>query len=207
MSHHRPRFDSHALSHKLRNRSPARWQLDGFRESAVLVPLVVPQSNPSGDPEVLFIVRTASLPTHAGQVAFPGGKRESTDPTLEHTALRESHEELGIAAERVTLLGPLDDMPTPMGFNITPVVGLLEGPLLLRPNVGEVADTFTVPLFDLPGLYREAGQAEWKGHRYTMHEFSHPKYRIWGATAAMTLQLLYFLDLVPHPGRAPDSIR
>ncbi|HNN52232.1 MAG TPA: hypothetical protein PKO07_14480, partial [Pseudomonadota bacterium] len=65
MSHHRPRFDSHALSHKLRNRSPARWQLDGFRESAVLVPLVVPQSNPSGDPEVLFIVRTASLPTHA----------------------------------------------------------------------------------------------------------------------------------------------
>jgi hypothetical protein len=98
-------------------------------------------------------------------------------------------------------------MPTPMGFNITPVVGLLEGPLLLKPNVGEVADTFTVPLFDLPGLYREAGQAEWKGHRYTMHEFSHPKYRIWGATAAMTLQLLYFLDLVPHPGRAPDSIR
>ncbi len=207
MTHHRPRFDRLALAQKLRNRTPERWLLDGFRESAVLVPLVIPKDSPHADPEVLFIVRTASLPTHAGQVAFPGGKREATDPSLEHTALRESHEELGLPAEQVSILGPLDDMPTPMGFNITPVVGLIEGPLALRPNQGEVADTFTVPLFDLPGRYRAAGKAEWKGHVYTMHEFSHPKYRIWGATAAMTLQLLYFLDLVDSPGRAPHSIR
>ena len=110
-------------------------------------------------------------------------------------------------ADHVELLGQLDDMPTPMGFNITPVVGLLHGPIQLSPNQGEVAATFTVPLYDLPGLYRAAGQAEWKGHLYTMHEFSHPTHRIWGATAAMTLQLLHLLGLVPFSGRAPAAIR
>jgi 8-oxo-dGTP pyrophosphatase MutT (NUDIX family) len=211
MSKPRPIFDAASLSQKLRERPRQRWEIEGFRESAVLLPLVLPSpdNEPSlhAEPEVLFIVRTASMPTHAGQVAFPGGKREVSDHSLDHTALRETQEELGILAEQVELLGQLDDMPTPMGFNITPVVGLVRGPLRLTPNQGEVADTFTVPLFELPRLYREAGKAEWKGHLYTMHEFSHPKYRIWGATAAMMLQLLFLLDLVPHPGRAPSALR
>ena len=198
-------FDAASLANKLRSRPRQRWELAGFRESAVLLPLIVPE--PGHNPELLFIVRTASLPTHAGQVAFPGGKREPSDHSLDHTALRESHEELGIVADHVELLGQLDDMPTPMGFNITPVVGLLHGPIQLSPNQGEVAATFTVPLYDLPGLYRAAGQAEWKGHLYTMHEFSHPTHRIWGATAAMTLQLLHLLGLVPFSGRAPAAIR
>lgn len=198
-------FDAAALAKKLRSRPRQRWQQDGFRESAVLVPLVMSADGHS--PDVLYIVRTASLPTHAGQVAFPGGKREPSDHTLDVTALRETHEELGIAAEHVELLGQLDDMPTPMGFNITPVVGLLQGPLQLSPNHGEVAATFTVPLYELPGRYREAGKAEWKGLVYTMHEFAHPTYRIWGATAAMTLQLLHLLGLMPFSGRAPSAIR
>jgi 8-oxo-dGTP pyrophosphatase MutT (NUDIX family) len=198
-------FDAAALAKKLRSRPRQRWQQDGYRESAVLVPLVLSAAGHS--PDVLYIVRTASLPTHAGQVAFPGGKREPSDHTLDVTALRETHEELGISAEHVELLGQLDDMPTPMGFNITPVVGLLQGPLTLSPNHGEVADTFTVPLYDLPGRYKEAGKAEWKGHVYTMHEFAHPTYRIWGATAAMTLQLLHLLGLMPFSGRAPSAIR
>jgi 8-oxo-dGTP pyrophosphatase MutT (NUDIX family) len=205
MSQPRPVFDASLLSQTLRSRTRQRWELAGFRESAVLVPLVIPA--PGHDPEVLFTVRTASLPTHAGQVAFPGGKREPSDLSLDHTALRESQEELGILAEQVELLGQLDDMPTPMGFNITPVVGLLRGPLSLVPHPGEVAATFTVPLFELPSRYQEGGKAEWRGHIYTMHEFTHPQHRIWGATAAMTLQLLYFLNLVASPGRAPTSLR
>ncbi len=169
--------------------------------------LPAPRVGISPDTELLFIVRTASLPTHPGQIAFPGGKRETSDATLTATALREAAEEVGIAADAVRILGTLDDVPTPLGFVITPVVGAVRGPVQLHLDAGEVAHTFTVALQDLPGAYVNGGQADWQGYRYTMHEFHHDEHRIWGATAAITLQLLDLLALLAAPPRDPEAIR
>ena len=167
----------------------------------------VPAPAEAPETELLFIVRTASLPTHAGQIAFPGGKREPTDETLTATALRETEEEVGIPVGSVRVLGLLDDVATPMGFVITPVVGVLRGPLALRIYEGEVASTFTAVVRRLPATYHHGGEAHWQGHRYTMHEFLYGDYRIWGATAAITMQLLDTLALLSAPPRDPEAIR
>ena len=210
-----PLPDLDELARRLEKRPQRRVRLPNFRESAVLVLLIEPQREAlpaprtgiSPDTELLFIVRTASLPTHPGQIAFPGGKRETRDATLTETALREAAEEVGIAADAVRILGTLDDVPTPLGFIITPVVGAVRGPVQLRLDAGEVAHTFTAALQDLPGVYVNGGQADWHGYRYTMHEFHYDKHRIWGATAAITLQLLDLLALLAAPPRDPESIR
>lgn len=202
------------VARRLAKRPQRRVRLPGFRESAVLVPLIevppptaLPDASARLPPELLFIVRTASLPTHAGQIAFPGGKRDPGDASLIATALREATEEVGIAADGVRILGTLDDVPTPMGFVITPVVGVVRGPLQLRLHAGEVARTFTAAVPRLPGTYRDGGRADWQGYRYTMHEFHYDEHRIWGATAAITLQLLDLLSLLAAPPRDPEAIR
>lgn len=220
-AHELPDWDE--LARRLAQRPQRRVRLANFRESAVLVPLIetpsVPadaeadaEAHPGQRPErhlseLLYIVRTTSLPTHAGQVAFPGGKRELDDLNLTQTALREATEEVGIPAAAVRVLGTLDDVPTPMGFVITPVVGLVRGPVQLQLHAGEVAHTFTAGLGKLPATYRSAGQADWQGFRYTMHEFLYEGQRIWGATAAITLQLLDTLSLLAAPPRDPEAIR
>ncbi len=176
----------------------------GLRESAVLVPILW---RPDAPPEVLYIVRRADAPTHSGQIAFPGGKREAEDPTLSDTALRESFEEVGLPPEQVIVCGLLDDVPTPAGFNITPVVGVVQAPpgeatLRFAPNQREVADLFRVPVPQFPSIYQLAGHTKWQGVRYALHEFHYPDpalpsaRRIWGATARMTFQLLQLLGLI-----------
>lgn len=197
-----PSLDLEALRAQLAKRPRRQLRVEGFRESAVLVPLLTTGSSF----DLLYTVRQPTLPTHAGQIAFPGGKREPADPTLDHTALREAGEEVGIPVDAVTVLGLLDDIVTPFGFVITPVVGTVRWPLVLAPDPNEVAEVFTVSLPQLPTLYKNAGQAEWSGYRYTKHEFHVETRRIWGATAAITMQLLGLLGLIeapPHPEWKP----
>lgn len=170
-----------------------------LRESAVLLPLLLLDD---AAPQLLYIVRQTNLPTHSGQIAFPGGKRETFDLTLEQTALRESHEELGLPADRVEVCGMLDDVSTLELFAITPVVGLVRGPLTLSLSETEVSETFTASLDALVHSYRYAGEVEWSGAKYGMHEFLIPRerggtHRIWGATARITYQLLALLELLP----------
>lgn len=180
----------------------------GLRESAVLIPILYDIDD---QPQILFIVRRADAPTHSGQIAFPGGKREAADPTLADTALRESYEEVGLPTEHVHVAGLLDDVPTPARFNITPVVGVVgavatpagPGAIPLRANQGEVAELFRVPLAMLASTYHLAGHTRWQGVRYALHEFHYPDptaqvtRRIWGATARITYQLLEMLELLP----------
>lgn len=205
-----PLADRDRLIDVLQRRLSARSRLTlpaaamGLRESAVLVPILWHADAP---PEVLFIVRRADAPTHSGQIAFPGGKREVEDPSLSHTALRESFEEVGLPPEQVIVCGMLDDVPTPAGFNITPVVGVVQAPpghtgLRFAPNQNEVADLFRVPVSQFPSIYQLAGHTKWQGVRYALHEFHYPDpalptaRRIWGATARVTYQLLQLLDLI-----------
>lgn len=157
-----------------------------FRRAAVIVPVIH-----RAEPAILFTRRTDHLPSHAGQICFPGGSHAPADETLIRTALRELQEEIGVPAERVTIAGFLDAYETlNTGFRILPVVGFLDENFHLTVNRAEVAEVFEAPLSFLidPGnhqlIYAERGgvMREFYSIQYGGHE-------IWGATAAMIVNL------------------
>lgn len=142
-------------------------------------------------PRLVLTVRTDHLPSHAGQVAFPGGRSEPDDGDAITTALRESEEEIGLDRALVTPLGYLDCFETISGFCITPVVAKIAAEAQLYPAPDEVAEVFEVPLaFLLEPANLRRYTMEFRGHHRPMVEFVHGGHRIWGATAAMLLNLL-----------------
>ena len=162
-------------------------------EAAVLVPLILRQNGIT----VLLTQRTDHLYDHAGQVSFPGGRVETTDADPIATALRETHEETGLAPEHVNVLGHLPRYYTGTGFAVTPVTGLVMPTFTLAPDEFEVAEVFEVPLSFLtePGNYRLHCATLSDGS--TRHYYSVPweGYFIWGATAAMLHGLYQVLAL------------
>ncbi|HXZ48401.1 MAG TPA: CoA pyrophosphatase [Usitatibacter sp.] len=153
-----------------------------LRPAAVLL-LVV--GHPSG-PTVVFTQRTAHLADHAGQISFPGGRCDEGDRTPERTALREAAEEIGLAPERVEILGRLPEYRTSTGYSVTPVVGWALPPLAWRPDPREVEDVFEVPLAFLldEGNHRHE-TAYQRGHLRRFWAVPYGERYIWGATAGM----------------------
>lgn len=146
-------------------------------------------------PRLVFTVRDARLPAHAGQVAFPGGRAEPRDADAVDTALRESEEEIGLDRALVKPLGFLDRFETISGYCVTPVVASIAAEARLYPSPDEVAEVFEVPLtflFDPANLRRYT--MEFRGQQRPMVEFVHAGHRIWGATAAMLCNLLERMD-------------
>lgn len=142
-------------------------------------------------PRLVLTVRTDHLQAHAGQVAFPGGRTDPTDGNALTTALRESEEEIGLDRSLVTPLGYLDCFETISGYCITPVVARIAAEAQLYPAPDEVAEVFEVPLaFFLEPANLRRYTMDFRGHRRPMVEFVHGGHRIWGATAAMLLNLL-----------------
>lgn len=143
-------------------------------------------------PRLVLTVRTDQLQSHAGQVAFPGGRSDPTDGgDALTTALRESEEEIGLDRSLVTPLGYLDCFETISGYCITPVVAQIAAAAQLYPAPAEVAEVFEVPLaFLLEPANLRRYTMEFRGHRRPMVEFIHGGHRIWGATAAMLCNLL-----------------
>ena len=173
------------------------WQLadSEYRHAAVLVPLVVRESGL----HVLLTERNAAMNSHAGQVSFPGGRKDESDPSLEHTALREADEEIGLKATHCEVLGTLPPYLTISRFKATPVVALVHPPFDLVPNPAEVADVFEVPLEFLTNpAHHQRRAREFMGrlrHFYAMpYAQSDGRERfIWGATAAMLRNFYHFL--------------
>ncbi len=161
-------------------------QSDGFVVAAVLVPLYVA----AGQLWLLLTRRTDSLTQHGGQVAFPGGVREEGDENEVATALREANEELGLSPSRVVVLGQLDDVWTPSGFLISPVVGAVPYPLTVRPASGEVEAIVQVPFSYLanPEVVEEQ-ELEIAGERVISPIYHYRSHRIWGATARILADL------------------
>jgi len=162
----------------------------GNTRAAVLLPIVA-----RPEPMLLFTHRAPGLARHGGQVAFPGGRVEATDPSPLETALRETAEETGIAPAQVTMAGYLSRYRTGTGFDIQPVVGVLPPGLLLTPDPAEVAAIFEVPL----AFFRDAGNRrreslEWNGQRRSFYIFRHDAHDIWGATAAIIVDLVARID-------------
>lgn len=143
---------------------------------------------------ILLTRRSADLKHHAGQVSFPGGRMEEHDHDIEVTALRETHEEIGIAEGDISIIGYLETMPTVTGYAVTPVVGLVDGSVELVLDRTEVESAFEVPLSFLTDPENHTLVArEWQGLSFSMVEFHYDGERIWGATAQM---LLRFINLI-----------
>lgn len=166
--------------------------MENFHEAAVLVPILVEPNMPL---RLIFTVRPPGLRHHAGQISFPGGKREKHDASLVDASLREAHEELGIPPGAAQVLGLLDDEPTPTGFIITPVVAALAGPLVLSPAPEEVASVFMAEVDSLgeAARYHNAGEIAYLGETYQLHEYLWEQQRIWGVTARILHKLLALL--------------
>ena len=158
--------------------------------AAVLIPVIAHSRGLT----VLFTKRTSHLKSHSGQVSFPGGRAEAHDPSAEFTALREAQEEIGLAPEKVEIIGRLPDYRTRTGFRVTPVVGLVAPPLDLKPDANEVEEIFEVPLdFLLDPANCQRHTREWQGRAVGFYVFEHGGRTIWGATAGMLVNLYRML--------------
>jgi 8-oxo-dGTP pyrophosphatase MutT (NUDIX family) len=154
--------------------------------AAVLVPLMKREAELT----VLLTERTKHLADHAGQVAFPGGRIEPSDPDAVQAALREAEEEVGLPADHVSVIGRLDTYITGTGYEITPVVGLVRTPFPMQLDPHEVADAFEVPLaFVLDRGNHERHSREFKGRIRSFFVLPYPGHYIWGATAGMLVNL------------------
>jgi 8-oxo-dGTP pyrophosphatase MutT (NUDIX family) len=159
-------------------------------EAAVLVPIVLREDGPT----LLLTQRTAHLNAHAGQISFPGGRMETSDTSPIDTALRETHEEIGLDHRYIEVIGTLPEYQTGTGFRVTPVVGLLQPPFETKADPFEVAEIFEVPLsFLMDGAHHQRRTAEFVTGRRTFYTMPYERFFIWGATAGMLRNLFHFL--------------
>nr|WP_254447658.1 CoA pyrophosphatase [Sphingomonas sp. ID1715] len=145
------------------------------------------------EPGVILTQRTETLRRHAGQVAFPGGRIDPGEDAVT-AALREAEEEIALPRQQVHLVGPVDTYVTVTGFQVTPVIGVVPPDLPLIPAAAEVADWFEAPLaFLLDPANQLEREVDWQGSRRHYYEILWEGRRIWGATAAMIVNLSHRL--------------
>jgi len=174
-----------------------RWPL-ALRErlTTTLTPagVLIPVIERATELSVLLTQRSAELKHHAGQISFPGGRMEDHDMDVGMTALRETHEEVGIDPRHVSVIGYLGPMPTITGYAVTPVVGLVSDAAHILVDRSEVEYAFEVPLdFLLDDGNDKRVEREFQGQSIPMVEFHYEQRRIWGATAHMVLLLRKYL--------------
>jgi 8-oxo-dGTP pyrophosphatase MutT (NUDIX family) len=190
------------LRKALNARKPRRVSLADARDAAVLIPVV---GSPA--PTLIFTVRTETLPSHKGQISFPGGSIDPDENAVQ-AALRETHEEVGIEPGAVEVVGELDSMPTFVsGYVIAPVVGWLDEMPALVPNPAEVAEVLTVPIADLVEDIRAQPGFIHRGQTYPTEAWLWHDHVIWGVTARLLRTFLVLLaraGLAEAPGPAPQ---
>jgi 8-oxo-dGTP pyrophosphatase MutT (NUDIX family) len=142
------------------------------------------------EPTVILTLRPETMRRHAGQVSFPGGRIDPGDEGPVDAALREAHEEIGLPRDRVEIIGIADRYLTVTGFEVTPVLGIVPPDLPLSPSPGEVAAVFEAPFhYLLDPVHQHVRTTMWRGRERTYYEIDWHEQRIWGATAAMIVNL------------------
>ena len=177
---------------RLQAYTPQVIEGESLARAAVLLPLY----ETAGDIHVLFTVRSDLVEHHKGQISFPGGAHDATDPDLQHTALRETFEEIGVSMDHVDVLGQLDEMITISNFLVRPFVGRITqpGPYPFAHSEIEVAEILEVPLRHLQDRANvRTEEREYQGRQVTMYSYRFGDHVIWGATARILTQ---FLDLL-----------
>ncbi len=158
--------------------------------------MLVPIFEEAGEPHFLLTLRTDAVATHKGQISFPGGMRDG-DESLEETALRETREEIGIAGDRVELLGRFHDYLSITHWRVAPFAGYLEQPLHAAPQTGEVAEILKVPfaVFRDPARLR-IRQMDRLGSLVDVYFYDYGNRQIWGLTAHIIKDFLEELRLL-----------
>jgi 8-oxo-dGTP pyrophosphatase MutT (NUDIX family) len=189
-----------AASARLLQSAPEGWNSsdEDMNERALLLPkgvrpspasVLVPIVNRGGELTVLMTQRTASLTKHAGQVAFPGGRRDAGETALA-AALREAEEETGLEAQFIEPLGFLDGYLTITNYLVSPVVALVHEGFSVRPQASEVDAIFEVPFsFLMDAANRETVARDWQGATRRYYAYPYKDRYIWGATAGMIKNL------------------
>ncbi|HCH33606.1 MAG TPA: CoA pyrophosphatase [Oceanospirillaceae bacterium] len=156
--------------------------------AAVLVAITDDMANP----EVILTRRAEHLPTHKGQIAFPGGKAEPEDVDLVATALREAFEEVALKPELVKVVGSMGQVLSRQGFVVTPIVGVVPASVVsqLKPNLGELDRIFTVPIHFLTDSKPVMDLLPLAAGVKQVPSFYYDEYRIWGMTAFILAELV-----------------
>ncbi|WP_421790688.1 CoA pyrophosphatase [Hyphobacterium sp.] len=152
-----------------------------LKQAAVLAPLILH----GGPPRFLFTLRAEHLTKHAGQISFPGGRREPGE-SLTETALRETQEEIGIDPEYIEILGCFDPYETVTAFQVTPFVGVIKPGYTVTPDHQEVSEVFETPFdFLMDASNHERHEREFRGQVRRFWAMPYEDRYIWGATAGM----------------------
>ncbi len=175
------------LKQRLQRHTP-RQLCQGRPQAGVLLPVTDDPVNP----ELIFTLRSANLSTHGGEVAFPGGKRDPDDDSVLVTALRETHEEIGVPPDQVHVIGQLGQVLSKHGLQVTPFVGLVDPRVPLIPNPDELDTVFRVPiryLLEDPRTHTDRLPAV-EGKSLYVPSYLYEDYCIWGLTAYLMVELL-----------------
>jgi 8-oxo-dGTP pyrophosphatase MutT (NUDIX family) len=180
-----PQFTPEHGDHDLDPVLGAIAQVRPIRPAAVLIGVVDRM-----EPTVLFTQRTTDLSSHAGQIAFPGGKIDNSDATPLAAALREAHEEIGLEPRFVAPIGYLDLYMTTLGYRIVPTLASVNPAFELTLNAAEVADAFEVPLgFLMQPINYQRHSREWQGLIRSYYAIPFGNRYIWGVTAGILRNL------------------
>lgn len=170
------------LRERLRYYRPSPGKVD----AAVLVPVT-----DESTPHIILTRRASHMSSHAGEVAFPGGKCDSTDASIIATALRESREEIGLPEDQVQVIGELDVFTSKVGLKVQPIIGMVPHDLRLVPNPGEIESIFRVPVeFFLNEQVSYTHNFRFMGQDIVVPSFNFGDYVIWGLTAFMIVDLM-----------------
>jgi 8-oxo-dGTP pyrophosphatase MutT (NUDIX family) len=166
-----------------------------LKSAAVLIALfehnIKESKYSSGDLHVLLTKRASHLKHHPSQISFPGGKAELTDTNLVHTALREAQEEIGLDPDTVTVIGQLPSYEIISGYQITPIVAIIDSVKAYQKDDNEVDEIFHVPLQHfLQDKNHQSIDSYRNGRLHNVHFYPYRNYNIWGATAAMMKDLV-----------------
>jgi len=178
------------IHNALAQRTPVTAAPDGLMPAAVMLLLY----RKDGEYCVLLNKRSMTVEHHKGEMSFPGGARDPEDADFEATARRETHEEMGISPDDITILGRLDDNVTRSNFLVKVFVGTIPYPYQFRPSSIEIAEVVEIPI----GILRDPATLRWDsriedGQRVAVRSYGYQQHLVYGATAKILDQ---FLDII-----------